>query len=238
MQKTRLLKKETVAEGTMRFTLAKPDGFTYQAGQTIDLTLINPPETDVEGNARTFSLVSAPHEADLGIATRMRGTSFKRVLGAMEEGTEIAFEGPFGSFVLHENSARPAVFIAGGIGITPFHSIIADATERKLPHTIILLYSNRRPEDATFLEELRGFTKQNEKFTFAATMTEMEKSAQSWDGERGHIDLPMLARHVPADAEPIYYLAGPPMMVLAIRDMLKGSGISGDDIRFEEFSGY
>jgi ferredoxin-NADP reductase len=210
----------------------------YEAGQTVDITLVNPAETDAEGNMRTFSLASAPHEPVLKIATRMRDTAFKRNLKNMAEGTEVSFEGPFGSFTLHENVTRPAVFLSGGIGITPFHSMISDATKRLLPHRIFLFYSNRRPEDAAYLDELASFEKENPNFTLIATMTNMEKSAREWKGETGYVDAAMLGRHLPQNTTPVYYLAGPQGMVLALRDMLTGSGISKDDIRYEEFSGY
>ncbi len=168
----------------------------------------------------------------------MRDTAFKRTLKAMLEGTELSLEGPFGSFTLHESVDRPAVFLSGGIGITPFHSIIADATKRALPHALYLFFSNRRPEDAAFLDDLIAFEKQNQNFTLVATMTEMEKSNATWEGERGYIDGDMLKRHLPADANPVYYLAGPQGMVTAMRTMLNENGVSNDDIRFEEFAGY
>lgn len=238
LQITTLVSKREIAEGTIEFTFARPEGFAYQSGQTIDLTLINPPETDAEGNSRTFSLVSAPHEPVLKIATRMRDTAFKRVLKDMVPGTELNIEGPFGSFLLHENVARPAVFLSGGIGITPLHSILSDAAQRKLENKIYLFYSNRRPEDTAFLDELQRFAQEDKNFTLIATMTDMEKSAMPWDGEHGFIDAAMLARHLPAAAIPIYYLSGPETMVTAMRKMLTESGVSNDDIRFEEFAGY
>ena len=237
-QPTMLTGKREVAEGTMEFSFARPEGFAYEAGQTADWTLVNPPQTDAEGNTRTFSFVSAPHEDMLKIATRMRDSAFKRTLKGMEAGSEITLDGPHGSFLLHENAARPGVFLAGGIGITPFHSMVADATARKLPHKLFLFYSNRRPEDAAFLDELERFEKENPNFTLVATMTAMEKSSRPWNGETGYIDAPMLKRHLPDGALPVYYLAGPQGMVTAMRDMLSESGISGDDIRFEGFAGY
>lgn len=238
MQTTTLLGSRDVAEGTREFSFKRPEGFTYRAGQTIDLTLINPPETDDEGNSRTFSLVSAPHEPDLRITTRLRDTAFKRTLKNMPVGTELSLDGPFGSFTLHENTERPAVFLAGGIGVTPFHSMIADATERSLPHHIYLFFSNRRPEDAAFLDEFEAFQKQNPNFKLVATMTDMEHSARPWTGETGYIDAEMLRRHLPKEGSPIYYLAGPQSMVAAMRTTLNGIGVSNDDIRFEEFAGY
>lgn len=237
-QPTILLGKESIADSTPLFRLARPDDFEYQAGQTVDLTLIDPPETDGEGPSRTFSLVSAPHEASLAVATRMRDTAFKRVLAALPEGTALNLEGPFGSFTLHENAARPAVFLAGGIGVTPFRSIIADAVARKLPHELILFYSNREPGDAAFLEELRAFAQAHPSLSIVPTMTRIAATDASWAGERGHIDDALLDRHKPHSISPIYYIAGPPAMVHAMRALLKARGVSGDDIRFEEFAGY
>jgi ferredoxin-NADP reductase len=85
----------------MAFHFVKPAGFDYQAGQSIDLTLLNPPETDAEGNTRTFTLASAPFDSDLMITTRMRDTAFKRVMRKASPGLEVKLEGPSGSFVLH-----------------------------------------------------------------------------------------------------------------------------------------
>ena len=238
MYKIALLSKETVADGTMLFHFKKPAEFKYQAGQSLDMTLVEPKETDAEGNTRAFSIASSPQEDFLAIATRMRDTAFKRTLHDMVPNTEVAIQGPFGSFFLHENTKRPAIFLSGGIGITPFRAIIKDATERLLPHTLLLFYSNRRPEDAAFLEELQNLQKRNPNFTLVATMTDMEKSARSWNGERGYIDQAMLRKYIPENSEPIYYLAGPATMVAAMRALLSKHEISGDDIRFEEFTGY
>lgn len=233
-----LIKKERIAEATMAFYFEKPLGASFRAGQHLDLTLINPPETDAEGNSRTFSLASAPSEDELEIATRMRDTAFKRVLKNMEIGSRVRISSPHGSFTLHNDALKPAVFLIGGIGITPVHSIIKDATERKLSHRLILFYSNKRPEDAAFLEDLEELAKANSNFTFVPTMTEAEKSAQSWAGEKGYIDAAMLKRHVENVQTPVYYLSGPPVMVAAMRKLLTESGVNDDNIKTEEFSGY
>jgi len=236
--KTTLLGKEVVAEGTMLFKFEKPEGFVYEAGQSIDLTIQNPPETDKKGNTRPFSLVSAPYELYFAIATRMRDSAFKRVLNTMPIGSELSFEGPFGSFTLHENMNRSAVFIAGGIGVTLFRSIIVDATEWKLSHKLTLFYSNRRPEDAPFLEELTMLSEENPNFEFLATMTAMENSREKWTGERGVINEEMIRKYIKENDEPIFYLAGPAGMVSAMRTLLLSMKVSKDDIRTEEFSGY
>jgi ferredoxin-NADP reductase len=234
----RLRKKEEVAESTMAFYFEKPSGFQFKPGQFANLTLVNPPETDAEGNVRTFSIASAPYEADMMFATRMRDTAFKRVLKAMPLGTEIAFGGPFGSFTLHSDSSRPGVFLAGGIGITPFRSIILHASGSALPHRLQLFYSVGRPEDAAFLHELEGIEKENTRFQLIGTMTKMEKSNHKWEGKTGFIDKQMLSENMKDLHNSICYVAGPPTMVSAIGHTLNDLGISEDNIRSEEFAGY
>lgn len=233
-----LLSKETVAEGTMAFHFSRPEGFEWKAGQSMDLTLVQPPETDTEGNTRAFSIVSTPDESTLTITTRMRDTAFKRTLKNAEAGFAVEVEGPFGSFTLHEKENRPAIMLVGGIGITPFMSMIKDAAKRKLPHNIYLFYSNRRPEDTAFLRELQEIAKENKNIVFVPTMTEMEKSGAEWNGERGYITKEMIERYAPERADAVYYSAGPQAMVAAMRKILNENNISNDDIRTEEFSGY
>jgi len=230
--------REQVAEGTMAFHFDKPDGFEFRPGQAIDVTLLNPPETDSEGNIRTFSIASPPYEDGLMVATRMRDSAFKRVLKSMPLGTAVKIDGPSGSLTLHKNSSKPAVFLAGGIGITPFLSILRQAAHEKLPHELFLFYSNRRPEDTPFLDTLNELQKTNPKFRFVPTMTEIGKSHQKWIGQTGFIDSSMLANTVSSVQGPIYYIAGPPGMVAAMRQVIVTAGADEDDIRTEEFSGY
>lgn len=238
VRQVRLTKRYEVAERTMAFQFEKPEGFTFKAGQSVDMTLINPTETDGEGNGRAFSIASAPDEAELLVATRMRDTAFKRVLSAMPIGSHVKIEGPFGNLVLHNNQARAAVFLAGGIGITPFRSILLRATRERLLHRLFLFYANRRPEDAPFLQELEALQRQNPSYTFVPTMTDMSRSDCSWKGETGRIDQAMLAKHLKSAASPIYYMAGPPRMVKGLHAMLTEIGVDDDDIRGEEFAGY
>lgn len=238
IHETRLVRRETVAEGTAAFYFSKPPEFRHQAGQSLLLTLVNPPETDSEGDARTFTIASAPNEAELMIATRMRDTAFKRVLKAAPAGTIVRIEGPSGEMVLHDDAARPAVFLAGGIGITPFLAMARHAASERLPHRLYLFYSNRRPEDAAFLPELQKMEQLNPNYRLIATMAEPEKSAQRWSGETGFIRREMLERHLAGVANPVYYFAGPPPMTRAMQNLLESIGISEQAMRYEEFYGY
>ncbi|MHB1935563.1 MAG: FAD-dependent oxidoreductase [Acidobacteriaceae bacterium] len=236
--KVELTGSEEVAEGTMAFHFTRPAGFDFRAGQAIDVTLIDPPETDPEGNVRTFSIASPPSEDQLTIATRMRDSAFKRVLRHAQPGLEASVEGPTGSLTLHKNASKPAVFLTGGIGITPFLSIVRQAAKDRPNHQLYLFYSNRRPEDAPFLDILQSVAQSHPQFHFVATMTKMEASHRTWTGEKGVVDAGMLFRHVPDLVGPTYYIAGPPAMVAAMRRMLLAVKVDEDDVRTEEFAGY
>lgn len=230
--------REEVAVGTMAFHFQRPAGFAFKAGQAIDLIL---PAAEVAGGQsqrHAFSLVSAPFEDELVITTRMRDSVFKRALRMLPIGALVEIEGPFGSLTLHSDRARPAIFIAGGIGITPFMSVLRQATHDRLPQEMVLLYSNRRPEDAAFLPELQNLERHNAKFHLVPTMTEMGKSLMPWQGETSHVTEDLLRKTMNGFLKPVFYVAGPPGLVAAVCDMLNRVGVNDDDIRSEEFYGY
>lgn len=226
------------AARTMSFHFEKPADFEYRAGQFADYTLLSPPETDEEGNTRGFTLASAPFESTLMATTRLRDTAFKRVLKNMPLGTELELDAPYGSFTLHNNLKRPAVFLTGGVGITPVRSIVLQSTHDESGHTIFVFYSNNRTEDAAFMDEFEAAATANDNLTVVATMTEPDRSKQAWDGETGFVDKDMIARYVDDLTTPIYYLCGPGGMVTAMRTLLNAAGVDDDDIRTEEFTGY
>lgn len=234
----RLGDRQEIAERTIACRLEKPSGFIFKPGQFIELTLLDPAETDSEGNSRAFSIASSPQEDFLLVATRLRDSAFKRVLSHASAGTQTKIEGPFGDLRLHNDSSRAAVMLCGGIGITPFRSIILNATQNKLPHRIFLFYSNRRPEDTPFLGELQALERQNPNFKLIACMTEMQKSGRRWSGESGKISRKMLEKHLGGLQSAIYYVTGPPGFVAGMRAILADIGVDDDNVRTEEFGGY
>ena len=172
------------------------------------------------------------------LATRVRDTAFKRVLKTMPLGTELTLDAPYGSFTLHNNAAIPAVFVTGGIGVTPVRSIVLQAIHDQVAHRIFVVDSNKRPEDAAFLNDLNKPHEKNPHYTFVGTMTAMEKSHREWHEETGHMTKAMLSKYIDDLTLPIYYIAGPQGMVAAMRKTLNESGVNDDNIRTEEFTGY
>ncbi len=231
---TSVTAKEDVARGTLAIHLKRPDGFTFKAGQAVYVTLPALKEVDGKGLVRTFSIASAPDDPDLVIATRLTDSALKRSLASLPVGSEIEIEGPYGDLTLHDDAARPAAFLAGGLGITPFRSMIRDAAKSGRARDLTLFYSNRSAEDAAFLAELEQTAGENSGFKLVPTMTD----APDWQGERGFITREMIERHVGDIARPVFYLAGPSAMVAAMETLLKSAGVQAESIHAEEFLGY
>lgn len=236
IQNVRLLRREPVARETMAFYFEKPKDFEFRAGQFGDVTLIDPPETDAEGNVRGFSFITAPYESEIGFATRLRDTAYKRVLRNLPPGSEVKLDAPYGDFTLHRKESRPAVFVIGGIGATPVRSMVAQATHDRSAHRMLLLHANRTSDDAPFQADFFRFAEQNPNFRFVPVLTNSVPAA--WKGERGRIAAETIRRWVPELAGPIWYLSGPEGMVKATRRLLVELAVDEDDIRTEEFAGY
>jgi ferredoxin-NADP reductase len=228
-----LVDRQRIARDTMAFWFdANGARYEFRAGQHADFVFGS--ESD---NSRTFSLASSPLDKEpIMIAMRMRETAFKTALNAAAFGTKFKVSRPRGSFTLHKDVTRPAVFLAGGIGITPVRSILQSAIQERLPHKLYLFYSNREADDAAFIEELQGLAAQNPNFTLVPTVTGHKTLA--WPYEKGHISRDMLTRHLFLLNGPIYYIAGPSGMVTAMTELLNSSGVSQDDVRTEEFGDY
>lgn len=156
----------------------------------------------------------------------------------MEMGTKLTLDARYGSSTLHNNVSIPVVFLTGGIGVTPVRSIVLQAVHDNVPHRILVFASNRRPEDAAFLDELMESHEKNPNYTFVGTMTQMGKSSRKWHGQPGFITKAMLLKSIDALTLPIYYIAGPPAMVTAMRKTLSEAGVDDDNIHTEKFSGY
>jgi ferredoxin-NADP reductase len=228
--------KKEVAPGTMHFSFERPEDLDFKPGQYADFSLIDPAYRDNGGDTRTFSLSSAPSDDEIGITTRMRPSAFKKTLGDMQPGDTIKMSRPMGSFRLHTNEEQPAVFIAGGIGITPIRSIIRHTAETNPNRPMILLHTNRRPEDAPFADEFNALQDRNEQFQFVPVITQPQSDDEG--AEQGYITTEMLQKYSDDLNKPMFYVVGSPRMVGSVLDTLEQSGISPDNIRTEDFGGY
>jgi ferredoxin-NADP reductase len=235
--KARIKEKRDVAKGTLMvvFDLLGEE-VDFRPGQYFWVTLLDPPYDDEKGPKRHISVVTSPTERGvLGLATRIRDSAFKRSLVELSEGAEVEVEQPKGSFVLPEETDRLCVFIAGGIGITVFRSMLRYIADKGLPHRVTLVYSNRDRESTAFYDELRELEAANPNLEVVFTMTE----DPGWEGETRRIDADMLRDHLGEELDSYTYLvAGPPAMVDGVAEALQGAGIPEDQVRPARFSGY
>src|SRR5258708_466017 len=223
-----LIGRTEVAEGTMAFQFEKPKDFVFKAGQYIDLSLSASQPGKSNGLTHTFSIASSPYDEELLVTTRMRNTVFKQALSILPIGTEVRIDGPMGSFSVHKNTARPAVFLAGGIGIAPFLSMLSYATGEKLRHPIVLFYANRYLEDAAFIDALWKLERANPRFRFVPILTRAGNN-NGWKGKTGHISAELLLTQLGIVRGPIYYIAGPQTMLASARSSLSEVGAHEGD---------
>lgn len=230
----------------MSFRFSRSDdqnnNLNYKAGQysVLDLGTMQDPE----GPTRSFTIASSPTEKDvIMITTRIRDTPFKQKLSRLEEGTAVKIMAPAGNFTLPQDYSVPLVFLSGGIGVTPFRSMIKYAADKQLPLKIAMFDSNRNQANILYKDEFDSCAKVNTNLRIIYTITEEEDNnlSSDWKGERGYIDAVMLAKYLTKYelVNSIFYICGPPAMLNAMQKLLSEEiGVPDERIRIEEFTGY
>jgi ferredoxin-NADP reductase len=235
--RAQIKEKQEVARETLMVTFdLLGEEVDFQPGQYFWVTLPDIGYDDERGLRRHISVVTSPNERHiLGLATRLRDTAFKRTLAELDVGAEVDVEHPKGDFVLPPETDRPYVFIAGGIGITVFRSMLRYIAEEGLPHRVTLVYSNRDRESAAFLDELAAMERENENIRLVLVMTDEPE----WEGEKRRVDADVLRDHLDGDLDDFVYIAaGPPGMVDAMETTLREAEVPDEQIRALRFSGY
>jgi ferredoxin-NADP reductase/nitrite reductase/ring-hydroxylating ferredoxin subunit len=220
----------------------------YTAGQYafFDIGGVN---NDPKGPIRHFTIASSPTENFIMLSTRIRDTPYKKRLSSLEERAKVKVRGPQGNFVLHEDYSKPAIFLSGGIGVTPFRSMIKYATDKQLPIKIIMFDSNRDEKNILYKNEFDASANSNKNLRIIYTISEEESgqereqisSSNKWEGERGRIDEAMLTKYLSDDdiKNSIFYTCGPPGMLKAMQMLLQDElHIPKERIKIEEFTGY
>jgi ferredoxin-NADP reductase len=228
-------RSESPTVRTFRFS-TEGSGFEYRSNQAVRLSL--PGVDDPWGAVRTFSLSSSPSEVGaLSVTCKITDTPFKQALAALRPGEAAALFGPLGRFLL--DPTRPAVFLAGGIGISPFRGMLKYAADTGFPHSIDLFYSARVPEELVFQAELDAIARTHPGIALHYAVTRPADSASSWNGRVGRIGPVWLAEHLRPTVPYRYYVAGLPEMVEPIvRELLGPLNVPRDDVTFEMFRGY
>lgn len=227
--------KREVAKGTLFVVFAVEDYPDYRPGHYFWVELPDRGHADEKGLRRHISLATSPTERGVvGLATRLRDTAFKQTLAELEVGDEVEVEEPKGSFLLPEDTDAEYVFVAGGIGITVFRSMLRFVADEGLPYRVTLVYSNRDRESSAFLDELEELERRIDGLRVILTMTD----EPGWEGESRHLDANVLGELVGGLDGKTFLVAGPPQMAQAVADSLQGAGVPGDRVLADKFSGY
>ncbi|SRR3989338_3426041 len=243
MLEVKLTKRRTVAAGTTELILTLPSGadFNFEAGQHLELILPAPKYQDDLGSRRFFSIASSPNRRpELRLAYRDSPSAFKRTLAELPLGAPLQIDGPFGSFTLFEPTdeaggpeTQPMLFVAGGIGITPFLSLLEALAANKSPRPVTLLYANQTPESAAYLSELKSLLAQLPNGKLIEHYGKLESGAFQFlisnlpDGKAG-FQIPKAS----------CFIAGPAAMNAVAFGALQKLGVPRQNLLLEDFSGY
>lgn len=222
-----------------------PSLFEYTAGQYAYFGLDGVVNDD-KGPIRHFTISSSPSENFLMFSTKIRESPYKQRLSTLNLGDKIKVSVPEGEFVLPLDCSKPLIFLSGGIGVTPFRSMINYATDKQIPLRIIMFDSNSNPQNILFKEEFDDWMALNENLEVIYTVSNDNpngsnvSSAAGWGGEKGRIDKKMILKHVEMNTlnDAIFYICGPPDMLNSMQKLLEDLEIPKERIKVEEFSGY
>ena len=210
--------------------------FEYQPGQYIFCELDALDFPDERGNRRHFTISSSPSEKGVVMfTTRMRGSGFKETLRHALLGYELSLGTPLGNFVVPEVETRNHVFIAGGIGVTPYRSILRYALDAKKPINALMLYFNHSSADIVFRQELEEISRQMPTFSLVDVLSDPEPD---WKGEKGRLNEALLRKWVPTPDQRLFWISGPPPMVTAYKELIRQTGVQDESIRIDSFTGY
>jgi ferredoxin-NADP reductase len=210
----------------------------FRPGQYLEWTLEHS-RPDSRGNRRYFTVASSGAEGDvrLGVKFYPGASSFKRSLLAMRPGDAIAASQPAGEFVLPANRREKLVFMAGGIGITPFRSMIRDLLDHEERRSITVLYSNKTAPEIVYADVLEE-ARRRLGIQTVFTLTDAKAVSPAWQGEVGRVDAEMIAKAVPDYSERTFYLSGPRALVVGFEEVLRGIGVPKRRIKTDFFPGF
>ncbi len=208
----------------------------FAPGQYAEWTLPHA-HTDSRGNRRTFTIASSPtrNEVHIGIKLPQKPSSFKQALLQMQPG-DYVMAGQFaGTFVLPRNTSRKLVFIAGGIGITPFLSMLTYIVDTRQQRDVVLLHLVSSPDDVGYDGLLQRLAQQGIR---VIPILNAPQAPPSWPGRIGSLTVDLLGNEIPDFADRTFYLSGPNGMVEHYQDMLHELGVKPRHIVTDYFSGY
>jgi ferredoxin-NADP reductase len=231
--------REEVGRNVYQYEFSPVLPLHHKPGQYLELTLPLA-KSDARGNRRSFTIASSPTEDSviLGIKHAEPSSAFKNALAELPKGTVVSANNLAGDFVLPIDKKTKMVFIAGGIGITPFRSMLKYLTDKRQSRSMTLFYAVSDPKEIAFKDVLNDAKEYGLKVVYVLTPKSGEDTPKSWNGEVGLIDADMIKKHVLDYGDRQYYISGPDAMVQANKKLLRSMSIARDQIKTDYFAGY
>ncbi|PKQ19651.1 MAG: hypothetical protein CVT66_09040 [Actinobacteria bacterium HGW-Actinobacteria-6] len=218
------------AEGIGSFRFSRPSGYSFTPGQFFSLSL----ETEDGLVSKFFSHADAPDDPAIELTTRLSGSVFKNTLLALSVGDAVRISGPKGRLGVPEGASAVG-FLAGGVGITPAHSIIRDVMHNDKPLEVALFYGNRDEGCIPYGAEFRKYASANPRFVYVDTL---DHAGPAWTGESGFISAEMIRRYLSDPGALHWIVAGPPPMVDAMKRVVSDLELPPERVSYELFAGY
>lgn len=230
---TKFVKKIQLNPNTFEFYFEKPPGFKFSPGQYLKmfLPIENP---DMRGTSRYFTISSSPLVPYLTITTRAVRSSFKKTLKNLKDGETVSIFGPLGYFNLNQENQKPKVFLAAGMGVTPYHSILRTIYKDKISFDIFLFASFEKSSDAIYLKDFKQMETINPKLKVIFTLSKEKKV----EFEKGRISIDMIEKYFPKWKNAEFFVVGSESAEKGLLDLLKRVGIEEENIFSENFPGY
>lgn len=229
-----LQEKKEISHTIWEFIFEPTKKFAFVPGQYLEWSLPHS-HTDSRGNRRYFTIASSPSEKDVKLAVKIpeKASSFKTKLLSLKQGSEIYATNLEGEFVLSQDTNTKYVFVAGGIGITPFRSIIKYMLDKNLKHPITLFYIAKDPSEFAYKDLFKDAEKLGVKTVYVVS-----ENVLGWKGETGRLNEDLIKKYAPEFISSLFYLSGPQPMVMAYEDLLQKVGRGKIKYKVDFFPGY
>jgi glycine betaine catabolism B len=233
----RLKRRARIAPSVVDFFFTPSQRLAFRPGQYLECTLAHP-NADARGVRRYFTIASSPTEESIQLGVRFykRSSSFKTALYGLGGRTKLLAGQVAGDFTLPSAADRKLVFIAGGIGVTPFRSMLKYLLDTNQRRDIVLLYANKNANDIVY-QDVLGEAQRRLGMRAIYTLTDQSAIPPNWPGARGRIDAQMIRAAIPDYKDRTFFLSGPPDMVNEHERALRGLGVGRSQIKKDYFSG-
>ena len=238
-QPLKLVGIETIGKTIFEYRFKPVRPLAFKPGQYLEMTL-RLQKTDFRGNRRTFTIASSPTEDEIlfGIKQVEPSSAFKSALAKLESGHEVTGNNLAGDFLLPDDPKQKLVFIAGGIGVTPFRSMLKFLTDNRQTRNIVLFYCVTDPKQIVYKDILNDAKEYGLKVVYVLNPAPGQEAPASWKGELGFLTKDLIAKHALDYEQRTFYISGPDVMVQANKKLLRSMGIQRTNIRTDYFSGY